>query len=102
MTHIDPRSRPECDQDEACAQEGPHCDTCGAPLTSGLQAVMCPRGRACEFWDLEHDATLVLLRGNDPDEDDGLAAARGVVNGALLSLLIIAVVAGVIVWWGYS
>lgn len=101
MTHIDPRSWPECDQDEACAQEGPRCDTCGAPLVSGMQAALCPRGRGCEFWDMEHDAFLVFLRNGDPD-DDGLAAAQGIVNGALLSLLLIAVVSGAVLWWVYS
>lgn len=28
----------------------PTCDTCGAPVTTGLMAVFCPRAEQCEFW----------------------------------------------------
>ena len=26
------------------------CEKCGAPVTTGLMAVFCPRGKSCEFW----------------------------------------------------
>jgi hypothetical protein len=51
-----------------CGDPDPRCDTCGAPITTGMMAVFCPRGRACEFWchDAVSDAFLVELRGSDP------------------------------------
>ena len=35
--------------------DAPHCDTCGAELTTGLMAAFCPRRERCEFW--PEDAT---------------------------------------------
>ena len=28
----------------------PHCDKCGAPVTTGMMAMFCPAGKDCEFW----------------------------------------------------
>lgn len=30
--------------------EDPKCDTCGAPVTTGAMALICPRREQCEFW----------------------------------------------------
>ena len=38
------------------SDECPHCNNCGAPITSGLMAAMCPHCEKCEFW---------------PDHEDG-------------------------------
>jgi len=39
----------------------PKCDTCGAPVTTGLMAVFCPRAEQCEFWP-EDEQSQELLR----------------------------------------
>lgn len=37
------------------ADPDPTCGKCGAPITTGMMAVLCPRGRQCEFvMDDEH------------------------------------------------
>lgn len=30
--------------------DGPKCDKCGLPITTGLMAVFCPLDKECEFW----------------------------------------------------
>jgi hypothetical protein len=32
---------------------GPTCDTCGAPITTGAMALLCPLREKCEFWPAE-------------------------------------------------
>jgi uncharacterized Zn finger protein (UPF0148 family) len=36
----------------------PHCDKCGAPITTGMMVMICPRHEACEFWDETWDDEL--------------------------------------------
>jgi hypothetical protein len=41
----------------------PKCDRCGAPITTGMMAMMCPHGRQCAFVDDdEHWQTIEELR----------------------------------------
>ena len=34
----------------------PKCDRCGAPMTTGLMAAICPRREGCEFWPDDKDS----------------------------------------------
>lgn len=33
-----------------CEDCDSRCDTCGAPITTGFMALLCPRAERCEFW----------------------------------------------------
>jgi hypothetical protein len=44
------------DDDDDC----PKCDTCGAPVTTGLMAAFCPRFRECEFYVPELDEFISM------------------------------------------
>lgn len=33
----------------------PTCDTCGAPVTTGMMVIICPRRMRCEFYDHDFD-----------------------------------------------
>lgn len=46
MNGDDP-ARPEPLSDDEC----PKCDKCGAPVTTGMMAMLCPHARACAFVD---------------------------------------------------
>jgi hypothetical protein len=35
---------------ECQTPDDPKCDRCGAPITTGLMAAICPRREQCEFW----------------------------------------------------
>lgn len=51
----------------------PKCDKCGAEVTTGLMAVLCPRGRECAFvGDDEHWSIVAELR-----EDFGVQCGEG-------------------------
>jgi hypothetical protein len=52
--------------------DDPHCETCGAEITSGLMAAFCPRGERCEFWP----------RDADPGSIEMLRCMRGETGGA--------------------
>ena len=41
----------------------PRCDKCGAPITTGMMAVICPHAEQCEFWVPEQSEFLRELRG---------------------------------------
>jgi hypothetical protein len=41
--------------------ECPKCDRCGAPVTTGLMAVFCPRAEQCEFWP-DHPESVAFVR----------------------------------------
>jgi hypothetical protein len=36
----------------------PTCEKCGAPITTGLMAAFCPKGKDCEFWVPEFEEFL--------------------------------------------
>lgn len=38
----------------------PRCETCGAPITTGLMAAICPRRERCEFWPDDEDSQRFL------------------------------------------
>ena len=40
-------------------QDAPRCDTCGAEITTGLMAALCPRRERCEFWPHEADPETI-------------------------------------------
>ena len=35
------------------------CDKCGAEVTTGMMAALCPAREACEFWPADADAETV-------------------------------------------
>jgi hypothetical protein len=41
--------------------DDPKCDTCGAPVETGMMAVFCPRAEKCEFWP-EDEQSQELIR----------------------------------------
>ena len=47
----------------------PHCDKCGAPITTGLMAVFCPMAEQCEFWVPEQAEFLHELRASHAEKD---------------------------------
>lgn len=48
--------------------EEPTCDKCGAPITTGLMAAFCPRGKECEFWSPAVDEFMADFRPAVPEE----------------------------------
>jgi hypothetical protein len=36
--------------------DDPKCDRCGAPITTGLMAAICPHREKCEFWPDDKDS----------------------------------------------
>lgn len=55
------RADPGCPKPGGCSEHGchgaclpddePKCDRCGAPITTGMMALMCPHGRQCAMVD---------------------------------------------------
>lgn len=43
--------------------DDPKCDKCGAPITTGLMAVFCPKGDDCEFFVADQAEFIHELRG---------------------------------------
>jgi hypothetical protein len=43
----------------------PTCEKCGAPITTGLMAAFCPRGKDCEFWNPAVDEFMAEFRGEN-------------------------------------
>jgi hypothetical protein len=41
----------------------PCCDRCGAPVTTGVMALICPYEKRCEFW-CEEVETLAEMMGD--------------------------------------
>jgi Zn finger protein HypA/HybF involved in hydrogenase expression len=40
----------------------PRCDKCGAPVTTSAMALICPRGKQCEFWVPEIETFKALFQ----------------------------------------
>lgn len=60
-------------EQESVRSDCPTCEKCGAPVTTGMMAVLCPRARACAFvMDDDHWETVEEFR-----EDLGISRARG-------------------------
>jgi hypothetical protein len=49
----------------------PTCDKCGAPVTTGLMAVLCPFAEQCAFWPAEgiDEGFLLMFRGTVSSEE---------------------------------
>ena len=44
----------------AMDNEEPKCDRCGAPITTGAMAAICPRREKCEFWPDDEESQRFL------------------------------------------
>jgi hypothetical protein len=42
--------------------DGPCCDKCGAPITTGMMAVFCPRAKDCEFWPTDEAGEIFIMQ----------------------------------------
>lgn len=83
MTHIDPRSWPECDQDEACAPEGATVDA----WWDGARAALC----------LHPEATREEIAGAMLDYDGPCPRCWAIASTLVWGGGVAAFVA--IVWW---
>lgn len=54
------------DRDKAA----PHCDKCGAEITTGLMAAFCELGKECEFWTPAVDEFMADFEPDDRPEDE--------------------------------
>lgn len=52
---IDPSQLPVTFVDADAAND-PTCDKCGAPVCTGIMAMICPHAEQCEFWPEDPDS----------------------------------------------
>jgi len=46
--------------------DGPTCDKCGAPITTGLMAAFCPMWDECEFWPEDEEGERFIMQFREP------------------------------------
>ena len=71
------------------AERLPHCDKCGAEITTGMMAAFCEKLEECEFWPADATPDEVQFldwiggRADSPDVKPNVYGERGRYSGPL-------------------